>query len=152
MIDPEVVHASESMVVLSSEDREALALLMTEVRFRSGERVLMQDRRAPAAYMLIEGSLHVEHRVGAHALTGRIEPGEWFGVASLCDGKEVTASVYALTDLSLAALGRGDFEDLIRSSNGLGARLLRAWLRSLSFQLARVNDTLVALRQHRQVR
>ncbi len=152
MIDPSVIHGSESMVVLSSTDREALALLMTEVRFRSGDRVLMQDRRAPAAYMLIEGALHVEHRIGGHALTGRIERGEWFGVVSLCDGKEVTASVHALTDVSLAALGRGDFEELIRQADGLGARLLRAWLRSLSFQLARVNDALVAMRQHRQRR
>lgn len=146
MIDVELLHGSESMVVLSHADREALALLMTEVRFRSGDRVLLQDRRSPAAYMLVEGNLHVERAIGTHALTGRIEQGEWFGVASICDGEPVTASVHAVTDVTLAALGRGDFEELLRDRTGPGARLLRAWLRSLSFQLGRVNEALVALR------
>ena len=148
MIPASLLHDSESMVVLSHADREALALKMTEVRFRSGERVLTQDRRSPAAYMLVEGALHVERRVNERSLTGRIESGEWFGVASVCDGHPVTASVHALTDVTLAALGRGDFELLLTEPDGLGARLLRAWLRSLSFQLSRANASLVTLRKH----
>ncbi len=146
MIDVDTIHDAESLVVLSAQEREQLAMLMTDARFRSGEMVLQQDRRAPAAYMLLGGALHVERKVEEHALTGRIEIGEWFGVASLCDGRKVTAAVHALTDVRLAALGRGDFEGLLGRDDGLGARLLRAWLRSLSFQLARVNEALVALR------
>ncbi len=146
MIDVSTIHDAESLVVLSAHEREQLAMIMTDVRFRSGELVLQRDRRAPAAYMLLEGSLYVERKVEENALTGRIEVGEWFGVASLCDGHQVTAAVHALTDIRLAALGRGDFELLLGRSDGLGARLLRAWLRSLSFQLERVNEALVVLR------
>lgn len=147
MIPSRLLHDSESMVVLSHADREALAFNMTEVRFRSGDRVLIQDRRSPAAYMLVDGALHAERRVQDFALTGRIESGEWFGIASICDGLPVTASVHALTDVTLAALGRGDFERLLTQPDGLGARLLRVWLRSLSFQLSRVNASLVTLRK-----
>ena len=73
-----------------------------------------------------------------HALQGAIAEGEWFGVLSALDGHAATASVVALTDVEVAALGMADLDDFLFRS-GIGARLLRGWLRSLGHQLGRVN-------------
>ncbi len=58
---------------------------------------------------------------------------------SVLDGQDATASVFALTDVEVAALGRADFDRLLQREDGLHPRLLRAWLRSLGMQLGRVN-------------
>lgn len=140
MIDLARIDGADALVVLSAEDRVRLAAAMTPLTFASGQALVTQGQRSGAAYLLLGGSLDVSRAVGDQIhLRGRIERGEWFGVLSVLDGHPATASIHALTEVEVAALGRADFDRLLWEGDGLGARLLRAWLRSLGTQLGRVN-------------
>lgn len=140
MIEVDKIEHCDALVVLSASDRVELARHLHPLSYRSGQTILTQGRRSPAAYLHLSGTLAVRRSVGNAdtALQGSIPVGEWFGVLSALDGHPATAGVVALTDCEIAALGMADLDDfLFRSS--IGARLLRGWLRSLGQQLGRVN-------------
>ena len=140
MIDVRRIEHADALVVMSERDRAALAAVLTPLRFASGQLLITQGHRSGAAYLLLSGTLNVRRSVGEdHVLQGGIPVGEWFGVLSVLDGHPATASVHALTDVEVAALGRADFDKLLWAGDGVGSRLLRAWLRSLGMQLGRVN-------------
>lgn len=140
MIDLARIEHCDALVVLSREDRVELARHLLPLSYRSGQTVITQGRKSPAAYLHLGGTLQVRRNIPntEHALQGAIAEGEWFGVLSALDGHPATATVVALTDVEVAALGMADLDDFLFRS-GIGARLLRGWLRSLGRQLGRVN-------------
>ncbi|MCP4810842.1 MAG: cyclic nucleotide-binding domain-containing protein [Proteobacteria bacterium] len=140
MIDVSRIEHADALVVLSAADRAELARHLLPLSYRSGQSVISQGRKSPAAYLHLGGTLIVRRTLPGNdtALQGAIGTGEWFGVLSALDGHPATASVVAMTDCEVAALGMADLDDFLFRS-GIGARLLRGWLRSLGHQLGRVN-------------
>ncbi len=140
MIELARIESADALVVLSAKDMVALAAVLSPVSFASGQALVTQGRPSASVYLHLEGTLNVRREVAdGLALQGNIPRGEWFGVLSVLDGQDATVSVFALTDVEVAALGRADFDRLLQREDGLHPRLLRAWLRSLGMQLGRVN-------------
>lgn len=150
-MDPAPLHAIESLAFLSAQDREELARSMVEIQVAPGQEILREGHPSSAGYLLLAGQLRVRKRLrrtpDSFDLPGILPVGEWFGLVSLLDHGPVTASVHAVGEVTLAALGREEFEQLLEDGHPVGARLLRTWLGCISEQLRRVNDATVLLKQ-----
>lgn len=148
MIEPRLLDQAESLVVLTVEERDKLADLLERVTYEAGRALILEGQRAPGLFMLLGGQLQVERTLGGvtdRTLATDIPMGEWFGQVSVIDGLPATASVVAADTVEVAYMSRADFFALLAEGDALGTRLLRALLRNLSTQLARVNDVLVDL-------
>lgn len=146
------LHTIESLAFLSHADREELARWMVEIELPPGQEILREGHPSSAGYLLLEGQLRVRKRLRrgpeGFELPGILPVGEWFGLVSLLDGGPVTASVRAVREVRLAALGREEFEQLMESGHPLGSRLLRTWLGCIAEQLRRVNDATILLKHY----
>lgn len=114
----------------SSEERAALAALpffrgldpveldrllphIATVRVRAGDNVFSQGDPGDRYYIVREGEAEVT--TGGRQVS-RIGPGGGFGELALLLGKPRSATVTAVSDLVLAALGRNEFAWLVRTS------------------------------------
>jgi len=114
----------------SAEDRAALAALpffkglepqeldrllprMVTVRVPAGEAVFREGDEGDRYYVIRSGE--AELTVGGQVVT-RMGPGGGFGELALLFGRPRSATVTALTDLELAALGRNEFAWLVKTS------------------------------------
>ncbi|MCK6523138.1 cyclic nucleotide-binding domain-containing protein [Myxococcota bacterium] len=138
------------LAMLSLEERASLARRMVEIPVLPGQDILREGSPSSAAFVLLDGQLSVRKRlvVSGHPyeLPGILPVGEWFGLVSVLDGAPASARVRAVTAARLGALGKDDFEGLLRSGDPLGPKLLRAWLSSIADQLQRVNESVLMLR------
>ncbi len=114
----------------SSEERAALAALpffrgldpveldrllphIATVRVRAGDSVFSEGDPGDRYYIVREGEAEVT--TGGRQVS-RIGPGAGFGELALLLGKPRSATVTAVSDLVLAALGRNEFAWLVRTS------------------------------------
>jgi len=149
MLDPRLLDSVESLVFLSSPQRERLARHLVEVTCSPGDVLVREGQRAPGLFLLLSGGLEVTKRLFGQdhrEMSTPIPPGEWFGMISVIDGLPATGTVRAITAVRVASLARDDFHKLINSGDPMGAHFLRAMLRCTALQLARINDALSELR------
>jgi CRP-like cAMP-binding protein len=150
MIHPRELDNVSCLAMLSVEERAALALRMIEIPVLPGQDILREGSPSSAAFVLLEGQLSVRKRLVVsgqpYELPGILPVGEWFGLVSVLDGAPASARVRAVTAARLGAIGKEDFEALIRSGDPVGPKLLRAWLSSIADQLQRVNESVLMLR------
>jgi len=114
----------------SSEERDALAALpffrglepnelariiprLRTVHVGAGQEVFHEGDAGDRYYLIRSGEATVS--VGGRTVN-RLGPGEGFGEWALLFGKPRTATVGAVTDLTLAALGRNEFAWLVQAS------------------------------------
>jgi CRP-like cAMP-binding protein len=114
----------------SADDRAALAALpffrglepgeldrllprMATVRVRAGDAVFREGDRGDRYYVIRKGEAELTAQGRSIA---RIGPGAGFGEVALLFGRPRSATVTALTDLELAALGRNEFAWLVKTS------------------------------------
>jgi len=114
----------------SAEDRAALAALpffkglepqeldrllprMATVRVPAGSAVFSEGDRGDRYYVIRQGEAEVSSGGG---IAGRLGRGAGFGELALLYGRPRSATVTAVTDLELAALGRSEFAWLVKTS------------------------------------
>ncbi len=107
---------------LTDDDREALAMRLTERRFKAGEAVFSKGDAGSAMYVVLSGSAQI-FLPPADANTPRVvlkdmRTGAYFGELSLFDDKPRSASVEAMVDTVLLELTRDELgEHLSRSKS-----------------------------------
>jgi branched-chain amino acid transport system substrate-binding protein len=90
-----------------------------------GESIVCQGDRGEALYIVLTGTVRVS-RVDsrmARSAVAILGPGECFGEMSLLTGLQRSASVEALTAVSLLRLSRKNFEKLLQSNSLVGTHL-----------------------------
>jgi CRP-like cAMP-binding protein len=99
-----------------------LADLTEEQRFMEGAHVVREGDVGDTLYVILEG----EARVVSHGgrTLNRLRPGDFFGEISLLDGGPRTASVVAMTPLTMLALSRSVFLTAIQREPEVAVRLL----------------------------
>jgi CRP-like cAMP-binding protein len=108
---------------------------------REGERA---DTANTAMYVIVEGNVSVTraaHR-GQPGLDRELGPGAAFGFMSLLDDAPRSATVIALTDVSVLSLTRYTFRELYHSNLVVGARFQLALARQLVRDLRALDDRL----------
>jgi uncharacterized membrane protein len=101
---------------LEPEGQQALLAVMTRQMTPSGETVFWVGDAGDTLYVVESGQVTITapDERGDHILLDTLGPGGVFGEISLLDGGPRTATVRALTDVSLLALRRDAFHAFLR--------------------------------------
>lgn len=112
---------------LSAAERQALAARCSWKRYGAGERILSRDSDSRDVLFVVAGQV----RVVNYAASGRevayavIGAGSHVGELSAIDGEPRSASVEALTECLVAALGSRPFQELLLAHPAVTLALLR---------------------------
>ncbi len=107
---------------LSPRHLRRLADLTEQHRYMEGARVVREGDVGDTFYVILEGEAKVVGRTGR--AVNRLRPGDFFGEISLMDGGPRTASVVADTSLTMLALPRKAFLQVIELEPEVGVKLL----------------------------
>jgi CRP-like cAMP-binding protein len=99
-----------------------LADLTEEQRYMEGATIVREGDIGDTFYVILEGEAKVVGATGR--VVNRLRPGEFFGEISLLDGGPRTASVVAATPLTMLALPRRAFLNVVQLEPAIGVKLL----------------------------
>ncbi|HEY3451122.1 MAG TPA: cyclic nucleotide-binding domain-containing protein [Myxococcales bacterium] len=114
---------------LSAEQLAKLTTAVKEIAYQPGERIVRQGDPGDRFFAIRCGQAAVEHELPSGLVheVARLGAGDCFGETALLENAPRTASVRAVTPVSVAALTRADFEQVVASLGGADVtRLLRA--------------------------
>ena len=122
--------------MLSEAQAEFLSGVVVKRRFKKGERIVEQNHKSDALYIILAGRARVlmTDAKGREVILATLEAGDYIGEMSLIDNEAHSASVEAEVQTDALELGRADFmRSLSESSSmafavmgGLVQRLRRA--------------------------
>ena len=119
--------ALENVPLFSGVPREELVSLLTAVdpvRVEAGRVAVREGEPGDSLYLVVSGTLAVTTNEGGSPVeVGRLGPGDFFGEVSLLTEVPRTATVTAVTDAELLALGRATVADLRRRHPEIDASL-----------------------------
>jgi CRP-like cAMP-binding protein len=156
--NPEWIASLRSIPILSSVSDEVLdsiASLLIERRFPKHKRIVGEGEPGDYMYLIVQGRVKVTKLSGdgREKILEFLDIGDFFGEMSLLDEAPRSASVEALSEVRILALGRADFLALLSRSTDLAMSVIRELTRrlrqvdeqasSLSFQ--RVKDRTMGL-------
>lgn len=139
--------------VLSQEDRRALLARARTIKARKGQTVVANGEASREVFIVVEGRLEVL----LYAANGRevslrsLEAGQLFGELAAIDGAARSASIMALTEARLLAIGPDAFRSVITGSPQAAdwlVRRLTAQIRSLTNRVFELSALQVQARLH----
>jgi CRP-like cAMP-binding protein len=107
---------------LDKHELEAVAELGTDVNIGAGRELAHQGDAANEAFLLLEGTAVVE-RDGQEVAT--FGPGDFFGEMALLVHGHRTATVTAVTDVTVRAFHKSEFDSLLERSPKVAVKILR---------------------------
>ena len=92
-------------------------------KFAAGDEIIVEgSQKTMGFYIVLEGEAKVTR--GEHHL-GDYGPGDYFGeIALLLDDSPRTATVTAVTDITVLALARWDFKALLKTNPEIGVEVM----------------------------
>lgn len=146
--EPEGVEVLQKVPMFSKlgfEDTIRLANIARTERFAPGSVIIQQDSLGDALYIIRRGEVVVTtHGPFGPEDVGRLKEGETFGEMSLIDDLLTSANVRAEGEVETLTIPRRQFEQLISEDDRLAVKIYKAFSRSLSDRLRRVNLMLAA--------
>ena len=120
---------------LAEEDAEHISAAMRVQEFPAGHVFVYQDKLAHDLHLLLQGSVRICHYgpTGRYSTLKTLEPGEFFGLLSLSDGKPAVASCMAAEPVKVASMPFSAYMLLYQPSSNIGCRFQHV----LAAQLAR---------------
>jgi CRP/FNR family transcriptional regulator, cyclic AMP receptor protein len=135
---------------LSAPQAEFLAGVVVKRRFKKGERIVEQNHKSDALYIILSGRARVlmSDPKGREVILASLQMGDYIGEMSLIDNEVHSASVEAEVQTDTLELGRADFMRSLNESSsmafavmgGLVQRLRRADEKIGSLALMSVYD------------
>jgi CRP/FNR family cyclic AMP-dependent transcriptional regulator len=113
---------------MDDNERAALAAIMDEVSFKSGQQLFHERDQGGICYVIRSGrvELSVTDENNEKLVVDVLEPGELCGELSLLDGGSRSTTARALTDVETVALERPELLDFLRSKPDAALDLLAA--------------------------
>lgn len=105
----------------TTKELEHIDRLTDEVNVEAGNRIVEQGSAAHEAFVIVAGTAKVV--IGLEAIT-ELGAGQHFGELALLDGGPRTASVDAVTDMTLLVIHRPAFMGLLDELPGLSRRIM----------------------------
>ena len=132
---------------LPSRARNALAGIMVERQWKTGDVVITQGTHSDGVYILLEGQIKVTRitNSGPSVILNTFQPGAVFGTLSSMDGGLRGANCIAQTDVKIAFLSRADFLELMSGSSPLSLGFQVVVVRSIFADIRRTNEELAEL-------
>jgi signal-transduction protein with cAMP-binding, CBS, and nucleotidyltransferase domain len=109
---------------LSDADVEHVAAAMRVDDYPNGHVFIYQDRLSPAMFLLLEGHVEVSHygNTGRYYPLKNLQPGEFFGMASLSTGKPAVVACTAHGPVKVASLPFSAYLLLYQPDSEIGCR------------------------------
>ena len=128
---------------LSSSQAEFLSGVVVKRRFKKGERIVVQNHKSEALYIILAGRARVvmSDAKGREVILATLQTGDHIGEMSLIDDEAHSASVDAEVQTDVLELGRADF---IRSLNE-SSSMAFAVMEGLVQRLRRADDKIGSL-------
>lgn len=126
---------------LTDEEFADIIPLLKERTFATGATIIEDGGRGSDVYFLVEGRIRLSKPGpnGEDQLLALLHPGDCFGELEAIAGRPRSALVIAEDKCTVYALGQAEFEELLRRSQALSARLLQVLsvrLRSMNYHFA----------------
>lgn len=119
---------------LVGEDLAEIALITEEVTRDAAESVVVEGEPGDALYFVVEGRVRVHKGTRTLAELGAREV---FGEMALLDPAPRSASVSALTDVTLLTIGRDDFDDIMHDRPEVPIGVMKVLVRRLREAIAK---------------
>ncbi len=113
---------------LAGEDLADIAQIADELKKDQGEQVLVEGEHGDALYFVLEGKVAVQKGGKTVAELGERDV---LGEMALLDPGPRSASAVALTDVTLLAIGREDFDDIMRERPEVPIGVMKVLVRRL---------------------
>lgn len=105
----------------SKRDLQKIVRSSDVIEVEAGRVIVEQGATGHECFVILDGTAAVK-RSGRRVAT--LEPGSQFGELALLDGGPRTATVTALTDMSLLVLGQREFAAILDEVPGLAQKIL----------------------------
>ncbi len=118
---------------VGDEDLASIASLLIERRFPKNKTIVEEGLPGDYMYVIREGRVKVTKLSGdgREKILEMLEEGDFFGEMSLLDSAPRSASVKALADVTILALARNDFLNVLKRSPDLALAVIQELTRRL---------------------
>ena len=113
---------------IPGEDLAQVALIATEEAREANEDIFIEGDLGDALYLVLEGKVRVHRQDRTIAELGERE---CFGEIAILDASPRSATVTALSDVSLLKIAREDFEELLQEKHAIAQGVIRVLTRRL---------------------
>ncbi len=140
-VDPVISEAAETISLfqgLGPEQTQLLAGLCRSKRYKEGDPLFVQGRKAEEMFLVLEGRISINADVPPRQI-GFIQPGESVGERALLTGEQHAATATAESNALVAVLTRNDLTNLIRQRPDIGLVLYRNLAIGLGKKLLRTD-------------
>lgn len=138
----EILHKSPFFSALDEDELAEVASRVQERTFRRGEVILLEGEVPRAVYFIVHGQVRI-YRLspeGREQVLKRLGPGEAFNFVPVLDGSANPSSAMAWTDVTVYAIERGHFLQMVREHPALAAAILADFAAKLRHLTALAED------------
>ena len=113
--------------LLTAHQAEALGSAVSKRRFKRGEALVVQGQKSDALYLLLTGRARVSasDTRGREVILATLMPGDYLGEMSIIDNEPHSASVHALVQTDVLALGRAEFTRCLAENVSMSLVVMR---------------------------
>src|SRR5215472_15606976 len=139
-VQPEILRQIPLFAPLSPEELAHVAAFAVERHFERGDLILLEGDRGGGLHYLLSGAVKIfkTSPEGKEQVLRLIEPGQTFNDVPALDGGPNPASVAALEESVIYAIGRAELQQLILERPAVAAAAVKALATALRFMLGRV--------------
>lgn len=138
----ETLRKSPFFSELGEDELADVASRFQERTYRRGEVILLEGEAPRAVYFIVHGQVRI-YRLsleGREQVLKRLGPGEAFNFVPVLDGGPNPSSAMAWTDVTVYAIERGHFVQLLREHPALAVAVLTDFAAKLRHMTALVED------------
>ena len=143
MIDAAVLRRVGLFSELEPAELESVARAFSPRTFPGGSPIIRESEPGDLFFVLLRGEVKVfvDSPDGREVVLSHLQAGDFFGEMALLEGDSRSASVTALTDCELAAIGRSEFFAVLSRDFSLTKKILQ----TLSSRLRKANDVIESM-------
>jgi len=125
---------------LSKDDLELISRLATELQLPAGTELTHEGASGHEFIVVLDGDVEVRR---GKKLIAKLGPGSYFGEIALLDNRPRTATVLAITPVTIEVIGAREFRGLIEEVPELAQKLLTTMAQRLGEIIAVVQGDIV---------
>lgn len=119
--------------MLTAVQADAVALAIVKHRFKRGEVIVEQGKKADALFIILTGRARVvtSDSRGREVILASMQPGDYIGEMSLIDDEPHSATVRAELQTDVLMLGRAEFARCLPDDSSMAYAVLRGLVQRL---------------------
>jgi len=143
--DEEIANILKDIYIFSSLsplERAKIAKYFQETKYEANERIVKEGESGNQMFVIEEGAVKVAKELTAkkEEILVNLVDGDCFGEMALLDGSPRSASVYAISKVTMLELGRSSLKTMVEKEPQLGVKILYNLSKILAERLRESGD------------